>query len=169
VGLNAGQLHYSHFGVQGKTASDAKRDPGQFLQNVHSNTDLVVLSFGSNDSGVQAGGKYRKDYQDLVDMIRHKAPNASVLMVGPTDGDFWRTNNHLPGLDSVTRQQESVQAQTLNSAYLNVRALPNSPFSSVETMRAKHLMQDDNLHLTPTGYRLLGSTIADYAVKNLSI
>ncbi len=158
-GLQSGQVRFSSFGDVGKTATYANEHPEEFLRNINRNTDLVIVSFGSNESGAQAGSKYANDYAQLIDKVRQKAPQASIVMVGPTDGNFWNTNRHLPYLRSVVDAQKSVAATIPNSAYIDV--LDQMP--TVQQMRSKNppLMQPDNLHLTTDGYRLLGKIIAD--------
>jgi lysophospholipase L1-like esterase len=155
-GLRPDQVSASHYGQVGKTATYANQHAAEFLRNINKNTDLVVVSFGSNEAGEKAGN-YSRSYADLISKVRAQAPNASIVMVGPTDGNFWNSNRHLPNLDGVTRAQQTVAAGVPNSAYIDVRP----QMGSVASMRQRGLMAGDNLHLTNGGYALLGRMIAD--------
>lgn len=155
-GLNEGQINFSAAGAKGKSASYAASHPDRFLGKINGSTDLVVVSFGSNEAGKQAGASYVNDYARLIHQIRDKAPNASIVMVGPTDGAFWNTNKRLPGLDSIVAAQKGVQATVADSAYLD----PRQAMGYMQSMRSRNLLSGDNLHLTTSGYQLLGSLIA---------
>jgi lysophospholipase L1-like esterase len=161
-GLNQNQVNYSYKGVVGKTASYAASHPNEFLGKINPSTDLVVVSFGSNEAQKHVGDGYKNDYSRLIGEIRQKAPNASILMVGPTDGAFWNSNRRLPGLGSVVEAQKAVQAQTANSAYLDV--LPVT--GSMNSMRSRGMLSRDNLHLTAAGYKIVGGSIADSVIAN---
>ncbi len=156
-GLNAGQVEYTSRGVVGKSASDAAAHPQEFLGKLNSHTDLVVVSFGSNEATKQVGNGYKNDYAHLIQQVRQRAPNASILMVGPTDGAYWNSRRELPGLGSVTEAQRAVQARTPNSAYVDIRSLTGS----MASMRSRGMLSNDNLHLTNAGYRVAGGIIAD--------
>jgi lysophospholipase L1-like esterase len=157
TGLQAGKISYSSVGDIGKTASYANEHPGEFLVNINRNTDLVVVSFGSNEAGAPVGRKYVNDYAGLIRKIRGKAPQAAIVMVGPTDGNYWKSSRHLPYLDAVASAQQRVAANVSDSAYLKI----GSQMGSVAAMRRNGLMAADNLHLTAKGYQKLGSIIAD--------
>jgi lysophospholipase L1-like esterase len=157
LGLRPDQVRFSSVGDVGKSASYAKEHPGEFMRNVNGNTDLVIVSFGSNEATKQQGTQYANDYAKLIGQIKARDPGAAIAMVGPTDGNFWNSQKHLPGLASVNQAQESVAARVPNGSYFEVA----SRMGSVASMRAQGLMASDNLHLTPAGYRKLGTIIAD--------
>jgi lysophospholipase L1-like esterase len=161
-GLNQSQVDYSYKGVVGKSASYAASHPGEFLSKINSNTDLVVVSFGSNEATKQVGNGYKNDYAQLIGQIKQRAPNASILMVGPTDGAYWNSRRQLAGLGSVVEAQKAVQSQTPNSAYLDVRQFAGS----MNSMRSRGMLSSDNLHLTAAGYKIVGGSIADSVVAN---
>jgi lysophospholipase L1-like esterase len=156
-GLKPDQIRFSSIGDVGKTASYAKDHPGEFMKNIDQNADLVIVSFGSNEATKQEGAQYSHDYGALIDQIKSRDPNGAIAMIGPTDGNFWNTQRHLPGLASVTQSQEGVAAGVSNGAYFEVA--PN--MGSVASMRSEGLMGSDNLHLTQSGYKKLGGIIAD--------
>jgi GDSL-like Lipase/Acylhydrolase family len=165
LGLKPNQVRFSSVGHVFKTASYAKDHPGEFMKNIHKGTDLVIVSFGSNEATKQEGAQYGSDYAKLIGQIKSHDPGAAIAMVGPTDGNYWNTKTHLPGLESVTQAQENVAARTPNSSYFEV----GSRMGSVSSMRSPDhaLMVSDNLHLTPKGYSKLGKIIADDIARSL--
>ena len=163
LGLRANQVNFSWVGEVNRTAPYAKDHPGTFMQNVQPNTDLVIVSFGLNESTTQEGAQYVSDYTTLIGQIRSRDHSGAIAMVGPTDGNYWATNKHLVGLDSVRQAQQSVAAQVPNSAYFGGAAR----LGTVASMRAGQLMVWDNLHLTAAGYQQLGGIVADDIVRRI--
>jgi len=161
LGVN---VNYDKDGIRNSKASDALNNPGFFLKDINKNTDLVVVSFGSNDSTTQAGAAYKQTYQHLIDEIKDKAPNASIVMVGPTDGAYsGRPQSELVGLDSVTAQQRAVASGVRNGSYFDIRAR----MGTIADMNGQHLMAKDNLHFTNGGYTVIGNDIADYIAEQV--
>jgi lysophospholipase L1-like esterase len=152
-------VNYAEDGIRGAKASDALNNPNFFLKDLNKNTDLVVVSFGSNDSTSRAGKAYRDNYEKLIDQIKLKAPNASVVMVGPTDGAYsGKPNTELVGLNSVTAEQREAAATMPNSSYFDIRA----KLGTIADMNGHGWMAKDNLHFTASGYQVIGDTIAQY-------
>jgi lysophospholipase L1-like esterase len=156
-GLRKDQVKSSFYGRNSVTSEYANEHSAKFLNKLNKNTDLVVVSFGTNDAKVNPGNDYTKNYSELIAKVHDKAPNASIVMVGPTDGNFWNTDTHLPYLNEVTQAQERVAAATRNSAYINV--LPQ--MGPMANLRRDGFMTTDRVHLTGDGYRLLGKTLGD--------
>lgn len=156
-GLTNEQLTFSSYGNPGKTAPYANQHAEEFLQNVSSKTDLVVVSFGSNESREPVAKEYTIEYADFIGKIRQRAPGAAIVMVGPTDGNIYQTNRHLPYLEDITKVQASVAARVSDAAYISVAFR----MGSVAAMKSAGLILEDNLHLTSEGYTKLGKMIAD--------
>jgi lysophospholipase L1-like esterase len=153
------KVDYKNDGINGAHSGDALTNPGFFLKDLNKDTNLVVVSFGSNDATVQAGSAYRHDYEKLLGDIRTRAPNATLVMVGPTDGAYWKDpNRELVGLDSVTREQRAAAATVPNSDYFDIRA----KLGTIQQMRSHGWMDDSNLHFTPDGYHVIGDSIAKF-------
>ncbi|MBU6451803.1 MAG: hypothetical protein KGS72_08505 [Cyanobacteria bacterium REEB67] len=152
-------VDYKNDGINGAHSGDALTNPGFFLKDIDKKTDLVVVSFGSNDATVQAGKAYRQDYEKLLSDIRTKAPNATLVMVGPTDGAYWgHPGKELAGLDSVTREQRAAAATVPDSDYFDIRA----KLGTINQMRSHGWMDDSNLHFTKGGYQVIGDSIAQF-------
>jgi lysophospholipase L1-like esterase len=153
----------------GITADYPLHDPQNWLDQPirQANPDLVILSFGSNDSaGAVNKQAYEQKYQHLVDEIRKRAPNASILVVGPTDGHTLdHSGRTLPGIDSVIDAQKEVAAKNgLN--FFDIRSAMGGP-GSIDKWYANHLAGPDKLHFTTQGYQLLGKDIGDHIKEEL--
>lgn len=136
-------------------------------QPLASNPDVVILSFGSNDSaGAVNKEDYIANYQRLVDNIRQRAPNADIVIVGPSDGDSItgaNKGNTLPGLDTVVEAQKEVAARN-GLDFFDLRSSMGGP-GSIERWHAQGLAADDKLHFTNAGYQKIGTAIGDH-LKN---
>jgi lysophospholipase L1-like esterase len=130
------------------------------------NPDLVVLSFGSNDSAGQVNKQaYEKQYETLVEKIRQQSPNASILIVGPTDGHGSASGKPLPGLDNVIAAQKEVAAK-YGLDFVDMRAAMGGP-GSIDEWRAHGLAGPDKLHFTTKGYQLIAQTISGHLESSL--
>lgn len=149
-------------GVVGASAASAAHNPNAWLRGLNEKTDLAIISFGSNEAGGRVNeSKYASDYRHLISEVKHRAPNASILMVGPTDGArSGQPHARLPGLNSVIAAQRKV-ATEFGGAYLDMR----SHMGSMSEMRAQGLMGGDNLHLTRRGYARVGERIASFVTN----
>ncbi|MBS1993487.1 MAG: hypothetical protein JSS86_07415 [Cyanobacteria bacterium SZAS LIN-2] len=153
------KVNYKADGINGAHTTDALANPGFFLKNLNKDTNLVVVSFGSNDADSVAGKAYHQNYEKLLSDIRTKAPNATLVMVGPTDGAYWKhPDKELVGLDSVTREQSAVAATIPHSGYFDIRA----KLGTIAQMRSHAWMDDSNLHFTKEGYQVIGDSIAQF-------
>jgi lysophospholipase L1-like esterase len=152
----------------GISATYPLQHPQEWLdQPLASNPDVVILSFGSNDSaGAVNKEEYIANYQKLVDNIRQRAPNADIVVVGPSDGDSItgaNKGNTLPGLDTVVEAQKEV-AQRNGLDFFDLRASMGGA-GSIEQWHNQGLAADDKLHFTNAGYQKIGQAIGDH-IKN---
>ena len=131
------------------------------------NPDLIILSFGSNDSaGAVDKDAYVQNYQKLIDEVRQRAPNASILIVGPSDGNSIvgaNKGNTLPGLDAVVAAQKEVAAQN-GLEFFDLRESMGGP-GSVNSWKEQGLAAGDGLHFTNRGYEMIGRSIGNH-IKN---
>ncbi|MFN8655013.1 MAG: GDSL-type esterase/lipase family protein [Candidatus Obscuribacterales bacterium] len=134
------------------------------------NPDLVILSFGSNDSaGNPNPEQYAKTYQNLIDEVRQRAPNASILIVGPTDGNSItgaNKGNDLPGLDTVIQVQKEIAAKN-GLDFMDMRQAMGGP-GSIEKWHADGLAAGDELHFTGQGYQKIGQGIFEHLKTELA-
>lgn len=161
-----GPVQYDTMAKSGISANYPLTDTANWLDKPiqKDNPDLIILSFGSNDSaGAVNQAQYEQSYQKLIDNVRERAPNASILIVGPTDGDSItgaNKGNTLPGLDAVVAAQRDV-AQKNGLDFMDLRQSMGGA-GSVETWHANGLTADDKLHFSTKGYELLGDAVANH-------
>lgn len=162
-------VEYSTQAKVGISANYPMTDPQNWLDKPiqQANPDLVILSFGSNDAaGAVSKEAYMQTYQNLIDNIRQRAPNASILIVAPPDGDSItgaNKGNTLPGLDTVVEAQREIAARN-GLDFFDLRASMGGA-GSIEDWHAKGLAAGDKLHFTAQGYQLIGNSVADH-LKN---
>lgn len=153
----------------GITATYPLQHPQEWLDQpiAQANPDLVILSFGSNDAASAVSkDAYVENYQKLIDEVRQRAPNASILIVGPTDGNSIvgaNKGNTLPGLDAVVAAQKEVAARN-GLDFFDLRQSMGGP-GSVNAWKDQGLAAGDGLHFTNSGYEKIGRSIGDH-LKN---
>ncbi len=161
-----GPVQYDTMAKVGISANYPLTDTANWLDKPiqKDNPDLIILSFGSNDSaGPQNQAAYEASYQKLIDNVRERAPNASILIVGPSDGDSItgaNKGNTLPGLDAVVAAQRDV-AQKNGLDFFDLRQSMGGP-GSIEAWHANGLAGGDKLHFTTKGYELIGNAVANH-------
>jgi lysophospholipase L1-like esterase/muramidase (phage lysozyme) len=131
--------------------------------------DLVILSFGSNDSAGHVNPEeYAKRYQQLIDGVRQRAPDASVLIVGPGDGNSIKgagKGTDLPGLNTVIQVQQEVARKNGLDFFDLRQAMGGS--GSIEQWHAAGLAEPDQFHFTSDGYKKIGQAIFQHIKPNL--
>jgi len=129
--------------------------------------DLVILSFGSNDAAGNVNKQaYERQYEQLVQKIHQQSPNASIYIVGPTDGYGSGTGKPLPGLDNVIAAQKEVAAK-YGLDFFDMRASMGGA-GSINDWRARGLAGPDKLHFTQKGYQIIAKSISDHLESDLS-
>jgi lysophospholipase L1-like esterase len=120
---------------------------------------LLVVAFGTNEAFDRVNvQKYGRQLGALVGRARRGAPQASCLVLGPTDAPL--------GEASVPRVAEVAQALqeaavVLGCSFASLQQLMGGEGSFARGMKAKErLAQPDKLHLTPKGYQALGRALA---------
>lgn len=156
-------VQYATQAQNGISANYPSAHPQEWLDQpiAQSNPDLVILSFGSNDSASAVNpDQYAQTYQKLIDDVRQRAPEASILIVGPSDGNAITGANSgqdLPGLDTVIQVQKDIAARN-GLSFFDLRESMGGP-GSIEQWHAQGLAAGDELHFTSAGYEKLGQTI----------
>jgi len=101
--------------------------------------------------------------------LRAAAPAASVLVIGAPD-QFIRTRGRLGTVEGVDRvlaaQREAALAE--GCAFWNLRQAMGGRGSMKQWVTAG-LAQGDFVHLTATGYRLWGESLAQLLVENYGV
>ncbi len=122
------------------------------------NPDLVVVEFGNNDGAGRINReRYAQQFEELILDIKRRAPNASIMIMGPTDGCSIvgaNKGNLLPGITDVIEVQKQVAAKH-GIDYYDVRQDMGGA-GSVYEWRQRGLVSGDLLHFTTSGYEQLG-------------
>jgi lysophospholipase L1-like esterase len=121
--------------------------------------ELLVVAFGTNeafDGGKVA--KYAAHLAALVRRLRRGAPEASCLVLGPTDAPLGDAS--VPRVAEVSAVLQK-SAAALGCSFVSLQQLMGGEGSFARGMKAKErLAQPDKLHLTPKGYEELGRALA---------
>jgi lysophospholipase L1-like esterase len=164
-------LHYHTMAKIGISSNYPCLDPSGWLDRPikQANPDLVIIAFGSNDSATQVDKtEYRQTYQNLINAVKARAPNASILIVGPADGDSIRGANKgrtLPGLDVVVEVQRELAAKN-SLDFFDLRQSMGGP-GSIEDWYTRDLAGADKLHFTTPGYEIIGKSIVQHIQSEL--
>ncbi len=126
--------------------------------------DLVVLAYGTNEAGDEdlSLSDYESSLRQVLSRIHKLAPQASCLLLGPTD----RPERMDDGSFQVRAQLEAVQglqrqiAKENGCAFFDVVAAMGGPLSIVKLARAEPpFAARDYVHLTMRGYEALGDAL----------
>jgi len=168
---NIAAVDYHTMAKVGISAIYPLSDPRSWLDQPikKANPDLIIIAFGSNDSaGIVDRASYDQTYQKLIDNIKERAPNASILMVGPADGDSISGANKghtLPGLDTVVETQKAL-AKRNELDFFDLRQSMGGS-GSIEDWHARGLAGTDKLHFTTQGYETIGKTVVQHLQTEL--
>lgn len=155
LGLNAAQIRtpLHHF--------DGPHWAGQLR---HQQPDLVILSYGTNESGYPAyvDGAFANDLRELVRRVRQAVPQASVLIMSPMDRALRSpagqivTMPKLPGLIALERQV----AAELGCAFFNTFQAMGGEGTMARWYEARpRLASADFMHPLPAGATLVGALL----------
>lgn len=126
--------------------------------------DLVMLAYGTNESGDtrQPITKYESRLATVLERLRRATPEASCVLVGPTDRPITRGRRvvHRERTDLVIAAQRTIGAR-FGCAFWDASAAMGGPLSIVRWHEATpRLAQKDLIHLTARGYMALGDNLA---------
>lgn len=128
--------------------------------------DLIVLAYGTNESGDthQSVESYMKKLETVLSRVKHAAPTAACVLIGPTDRpkklrrDQWEPRERVELVDDA---QAALSAR-FGCGFFSAFHAMGGPLSMVKWQKAR-LAQRDGVHLTIRGYELL----AEYFAKGL--
>jgi lysophospholipase L1-like esterase len=120
---------------------------------------LLVIAFGTNEAFDRVNvKKYERQLAALVGRARRGAPQASCLVLGPTDAPLGEAS--VPRVAEVAEAFHRAAAE-LGCSFASLQQLMGGEGSFARGMKAKErLAQPDKLHLTPRGYQELGRALA---------
>ena len=140
-------------GIPGTTAWTPARWHGALWQwqARRRRPDLVVLWWGTNESrGVGTEARYYRRLSRTVALVKGARPEASCLLIGPTD-------NRFEALTQVIRVQRRVARET-GCAFFDARVAMGGP-GGMRRWIGDGLARADGVHLTRRGYQQLAETL----------
>ena len=127
----------------------------------HRRPDLVILNYGTNESGFAGyvDGVYEKELREAVRRLRAALPECSLLIMSPMDraertsGDDIQTLASIPRLVEIQRRV----ARETGCAFFNTFAAMGGEGTAARWYAARpRLMSADFIHPLPAGGRLVG-------------
>jgi lysophospholipase L1-like esterase len=117
---------------------------------------LLILAYGTNEANSRRwdAEQYRADLAAVIDRIRKAAPSTSILMVGPPDCGRLHPLLHLSEVVDIQREIANGQ----HVAFWDWR-MHMGGAGIVKRWVQAGWAQQDYIHLTPDGYRMIGKML----------
>ncbi|MEZ4249386.1 MAG: GDSL-type esterase/lipase family protein [Polyangiales bacterium] len=125
--------------------------------------DLVVLAYGTNESGDDAPiERYEAELRSVVARVRETVPDASCLLVGPSDRPVRRgdgTFEDRPRTGQIIEVQHRVAIES-GCGFFDLVAFTGGPLSMVQWVAHEPpYAAPDHVHYTRRGYERLGEVL----------
>ncbi|MBR9860501.1 hypothetical protein GYB22_07070 [bacterium] len=157
---------YHAMGTNGASTLQFLRSTDFEYQIAELNADLVILSFGTNDSYLP-GSRFcssciKERYRKIIRRIRAESPETSILITTPPDSYYRRRydNNNLKYFRSAMYElakEQKVAVWDLYSVMGGAR--------SIMTWHRGGLARGDLIHFSKEGYRLQGDLLYEAILK----
>jgi lysophospholipase L1-like esterase len=127
--------------------------------------DLVVLAYGTNESGDihRRIERYERTLRQVVGRIRETVPEASCVLIGPSDRPVQRGPElyERPRTAAIIAVQRRVAAEA-GCGFFDLVAFSGGPMSIVDwAENDPPYAQEDLVHFNARGYRRLGEVLHD--------
>ena len=127
----------------------------------HRNPDLVILNYGTNESGFAAflTREYEKELREAIRRVRAALPNASILVMSPMD----RGQNNggeietLPTIPRIVDIQRRVAAELRCGFFDTFEAMGGAGTMARWYASQPRLVSADFIHPTPAGARIVAT------------
>jgi lysophospholipase L1-like esterase len=146
----------------------------------HRRPDLVVLAYGTNESGDESPmAEYEAELRQVIERIRDVTPNAACLLVGPSDRPVRIKTDaltahgekyaHRPRTAHIIDAQRRV-AEQLGCGFFDVVEFMGGPLSMVRWVRsAPALGTPDHVHFTRIGYERMGEVLFQALLEGATV
>jgi lysophospholipase L1-like esterase len=162
---------YDALGINGARITNALAwDESHMAEQIrHRNPDLVVLAYGTNESGDTDVpiDVYERQLVDLLGRVARAVPSASCMLLGPPDRavhsrEGWGT---LPRLLDIVAAQRRV-ARAAGCAFFDQLEAMGGPGTIAEWAEEPQPRAGrDRVHLTREGYSQLGNAVAGELIR----
>jgi lysophospholipase L1-like esterase len=150
---NKSGIIYNNCGVGGAQFSNLCKNASLSISQIKDiNPDLIILSYGSNESYTTAFkyNNYFNMVREYLMKVKQAVPNAAILLTSPPDT---RSKNRFPiNSDSIGIAFKNV-AQELNLSFWDLRTQMGGNGSLFKWLK-NGLASKDQLHFTKEGYAL---------------
>ena len=162
---------YEALGINGARITNALAwDEAHMAEQIrHRDPDLVVLAYGTNESGdtdvpIEV---YERELVDLLGRIARAAPSASCMLLGPPDRavhtrEGWGT---VPRLIDIVAAQRRVSRAAGCAFYDQLEAMGGPGTIAQWADEPQPRAGRDRVHLTREGYAQLGNGVAAELVR----
>ena len=167
---NSRGVTYEALGINGAQASIMFKWDQTLTANqlARRNPALIVLAYGTNEAGNKDWTleTYRDMFAALIQRFRAAAPAASILILSPPDRYYRSRGKWLPfeRVDMIVAAQREA-ALANGCAFWDLREKMGGKGSMRQWVLAG-LAQNDHVHFTAPGYRLLGDAMFRNVMEN---
>jgi lysophospholipase L1-like esterase len=165
-GNDARGLTYDSIGLNGASTTVMSRafNPVTFSAALeHRNPDLVVINYGTNESGFPSyvEKQYEGELIRAIGRVRAALPNASILIMSPMDrgersGDTITTMRAIPEIVAI---QQRVAERTGCGFFNTYKAMGGSGTMAAWYNRHPPLVGADLIHPSPQGARIVAQLL----------
>jgi lysophospholipase L1-like esterase len=165
---------YDALGINGARITNALSwdEPHMAEQIRHRAPDLVVLAYGTNESGDTDVpiDVYERQLVDLLGRVARAAPSSSCMLLGPPDRaihtrEGWGT---LPRILDIVAAQRRV-ARAAGCAFFDQLEAMGGPGTIAQWAEEPQPRANrDRVHLTRQGYLELGNAVASELIRGYS-
>jgi lysophospholipase L1-like esterase len=166
LGTDARGLTYDSIGLNGASTTVMSRafNPQTFSEALeHRNPDLVVINYGTNESGYPAyvEKQYEPELIRAIGRVRTALPDTSILIMSPMDrgersGDQITTMRAIPEIVAI---QQRVADQTGCGFFNTYQAMGGSGTMARWYDRHPAMVGADLIHPSPQGARLVAQLL----------
>ena len=134
--------------------------------------DLVVLAYGTNESGDDATPeRYERHLVDALSRVKRAVPSASCLLLGPPDRaietkDGWITS---PKIVEIVRSQRRVAQAAGCAFYDQLAAMGGEGSMAAWAVQDPPRAARDRVHLSRDGYAQLGASFVADLLRGYSL
>ncbi len=162
---------YDALGINGARITNALSwDEAHMAEQIrHRDPDLVVLAYGTNESGDTDVpiDVYERQLVDLLGRVARAAPSASCMLLGPPDRavhtrEGWGT---LPRLLDIVAAQRRVAGAAGCAFFDQLEAMGGPGTIAQWAEEPQPRANRDRVHLTREGYAQLGNAVAGDLVR----